>query len=140
MNPTIRKHIVLVDQLRLSRASSSPDDQRALLDRVALLDRLDETNERMTHQERRLVDSLWWRAWPNEYDERAEHGKPFETYVVLLDKLREWRRQPNWRVEDDEQLLRDSMTVWLTLTGVEQKFADSLSWMSWPDQYDAACS
>lgn len=62
-----------------------------------------------------------------------------ETYDRLVVSLRERRRAPTWRAEEDRTLLEALEGLYDRLTAQEQAAADQGGWKGWPDLFDARC-
>lgn len=58
-------------------------------------------------------------------------------YQRLLDDLREARRQPGWKAEDDRPALASLEDLYEMLTDEERGVVERESERSWPDLWDA---
>lgn len=61
-----------------------------------------------------------------------------ETYDRVVVSLRERRRAPGWKAEEDRPLLESLERLYDGLTPQEQASADQGGWKGWPDLYDDA--
>jgi hypothetical protein len=57
-------------------------------------------------------------------------------YQRLLDDMREARRQPGWKPEDDRAALASIEDLYEMLTDEERGVAESEGERSWPDLWD----
>lgn len=58
-------------------------------------------------------------------------------YRRLVDDLREARRRPGWKPEDDRAALASLDDLYEALTDEERSVVESESGRSWPDVWDA---
>lgn len=58
-------------------------------------------------------------------------------YQRILDDLREARRQPGWKPEDDRAALASLEDLYGALTDEERSVVERESNRSWPDLWDA---
>jgi len=61
-------------------------------------------------------------------------------YRRILDDLREARRQPDWKPENDREALASLEDLYDALTDEERSLVESESDRSWPDLWDARYS
>ncbi len=64
-------------------------------------------------------------------------SKQIETYLRLVDLLRESRRPRSWKPEQDRLLLSHLEDLYEKLDDAEQHLVEAEGWRGWPDQYDA---
>jgi len=64
-------------------------------------------------------------------------NSPLAIYQQLVDDLREARRQPGWKPEDDRAALGSLEDLYETLTDEEREVVERESERSWPDLWDA---
>lgn len=60
-----------------------------------------------------------------------------ESYFALVDILRESRRAPGWRSEDDRPLLDQLADAYEQLTPADRDSVEVVGWRAWSDQFDA---
>jgi hypothetical protein len=61
---------------------------------------------------------------------------PITVYQMLIDELREQRRAPNWKPENDRETLALLEDVYDLLDEKEREFVEANGGCSWPDLYD----
>lgn len=61
---------------------------------------------------------------------------PLTTYQQIVDDLREARRQPGWKPEDDRSALARLEDLYESFTDEERSVVENESDRSWPDLWD----
>jgi hypothetical protein len=61
---------------------------------------------------------------------------PFATYQMLVDNLREARRDPEHKYESERADLALLTDLYELLTATERDAVEQEGWRSWPDLYD----
>lgn len=60
-----------------------------------------------------------------------------ERYLELVDTLRESRRSPTWKAEDDRPQLARLQDLYAKLSDIEREQVEAQGWRGWPHEYDA---
>jgi hypothetical protein len=63
--------------------------------------------------------------------------KNLEVYLHLVVALRESRRSPRWKPEDDRPILARLEDLYATLSDTDQDRVEAEGWRAWPEEYDA---
>jgi hypothetical protein len=59
-----------------------------------------------------------------------------QRYTAILDTLREQRRSPTWKAQDDRSLLAELDDLYREMSSEERWEAEEEGYRSWPDLYD----
>ncbi|MBX3270401.1 MAG: hypothetical protein KF729_09085 [Sandaracinaceae bacterium] len=58
-------------------------------------------------------------------------------YFALVDIMREQRRSPSWKAEDDRVILGQLEDWYAELDDADRALVEAAGWRAWPDRFDA---